>query len=57
MPVAPMLLHAARTFAPGHYDLVLVSDHGDDGLRVAWDHLPTGNEYELVRWGDYRQAT
>src|SRR4051794_3847609 len=56
VPVGPMLAHAARTFGPGDYDLVLVSDEADDGIRLAWDHLPDTNEYELVRWGDFRRA-
>jgi hypothetical protein len=53
----PIVLHAARTFTPGDYDLVIVGDNGDEGLRLAWDHLPRGDEYELVRWGTYRHAT
>jgi hypothetical protein len=50
----PLIRHAGHTFAAGDYDLVLVSDDADDGLRFAWDHLPNGDEYELVCWGAYR---
>jgi hypothetical protein len=55
--VSPMLRHAADTFPSGDHDLVLVSDNANDGIRLAWDHLPGGNEYELVRWGAFGRAT
>ena len=55
VPVDRVLRHAARTFTPGDYDVVLVSDDGGSGVRLAWDHLPDGDEYELVRWGVYRR--
>jgi hypothetical protein len=57
VPVDRMLQHAARTFAPGDYDVVLVGDDGESGVRLAWDHLPDGDEYELVRWGAYRRSS
>jgi hypothetical protein len=53
VPTDRVLRHAARTFAPGNYDVVLVSDDGESGLRFAWDHLPEADEYELVTWGAF----
>ena len=56
VPVDRVLRHAARTFTQGDHDIVLVSDDGESGARLAWDHVPDGDEYELVRWGQYRRA-
>jgi hypothetical protein len=49
-----MLRHAARTFVPGDGDLGLVEDEAGSGVRLAWDHLPESDEYELLRWGAHR---
>ena len=49
---AAVLAHT--TFSEGDYDLILVSDNADDGLRLAWDHLPDRDEFELVLWGSFR---
>ena len=50
---AALLGHAA--FSEGDYDLVLVTANAEDGLRAAYDHLPGGDEFELVLWGRFRQ--
>jgi hypothetical protein len=48
--VAAVLRHT--TFSEGDHDVILVSDIAEDGLRLAWDHLP--EEFELVLWGSFR---
>jgi hypothetical protein len=40
------------TFSEGDYDLVLVSDNAEDGLRLSWDHVR--DQFELVLWGSFR---
>ena len=49
-----MLRHTARTFVAGDHDLVLVDNEADSGVRLAWDHLPESDEFELLRCGAYR---
>ena len=46
---------ARLRLSDGDYDLVLVTANAEDGLRVAYDHLPDNDEFELVLWGRFRQ--
>lgn len=54
IPLDVLLRHVAVTFTAGDHDVVLVTAQGESGLRLAWDHLSAGDEYELVHWGKYR---
>lgn len=55
VPVPPILRHAADTFVAGAFDVVLVTACACDGVRLAWDDLPSGAEFELVGWGSHRR--
>lgn len=57
VPVDLMLRDAARTFAPGDHDVILLGVDAADGMRLAWDHLPDRDEYELVCWGAFLPAS
>ena len=49
---APVIRNIA--FSEGDHDLVLVTHAAEDGFRLAWDHLPDRDEFELVLWGSFR---
>ena len=53
VPATPIL--RGLNFSAGDHDLVLVTHNAEDGLRLAWDRLPHGSEFELVRWGSFRE--
>jgi hypothetical protein len=42
-------------FSERDYDLVVLTADADDGLRVAYDHLPDRDEFELILWGRLRR--
>jgi hypothetical protein len=47
---AGLTYFATRAAGP---DLMLTSRNTNDGICVAFDHLPWGDEYEIHAWGAF----
>lgn len=51
VPAAALLRAALAYFVTGAGDLMLTTRNAADGICVEFNHLATGDEYEVVAWG------
>jgi hypothetical protein len=53
MPSNLLLRAASAYFVSTATDLMLSAEDATDGLCVEFNHLPQGDEYEVVAWGAF----
>lgn len=55
-PAAPLLQAGPTYLVSSAADLMLTSRSVTDGIAVELNHLPVGDEFEVVAWGKFASA-